>query len=67
MELVINGDKVEVPNTITTVSSLLEHFGIDKKVVIVELNQTILEKKSHSETRISDRDKIEIVNFVGGG
>ncbi|QDP39482.1 sulfur carrier protein ThiS [Radiobacillus deserti] len=67
MELLINGDKVEVPDSLTTVTSLLEHFGIDKKVVIVELNQTILEKKAHSETMISDRDKIEIVNFVGGG
>ncbi|MUK87527.1 sulfur carrier protein ThiS [Ornithinibacillus sp. L9] len=67
MELIINGDKVEVPNKITTVSSLLQHFGINQKVVIVELNQSILEKGSHQETTISDRDKIEIVNFVGGG
>ncbi|MFD2044620.1 sulfur carrier protein ThiS [Ornithinibacillus salinisoli] len=67
MELVINGDKVEIPNTITTVSSLLHHFGIDQKVVIVELNQSILEKETHHETTIADRDKIEIVNFVGGG
>ncbi|SES90500.1 sulfur carrier protein [Oceanobacillus limi] len=67
MELIINGDRVEVPATITTVSSLLQHFGIDQKVVIVELNQEILEKASHHEATLSDRDKIEIVNFVGGG
>ncbi|WP_026569392.1 MULTISPECIES: sulfur carrier protein ThiS [Sediminibacillus] len=67
MELVINGDMVEVPDTIATVSSLLEYFGIGDKVVIVELNQNILEKHAHADTRLSDRDKIEIVNFVGGG
>ncbi|QTM98404.1 sulfur carrier protein ThiS [Sediminibacillus dalangtanensis] len=67
MELIINGDMVEVPDTIATVSSLLEYFGIGEKVVIVELNQNILEKNAHADTRLSDRDKIEIVNFVGGG
>ncbi|MBD8067755.1 sulfur carrier protein ThiS [Bacillus sp. PS06] len=67
MELVINGDTVSLPDQIETVSSLLEHFGLAEKVVIVELNETILEKSEHQETRLVDRDRIEIVHFVGGG
>jgi sulfur carrier protein len=67
MKLLINGDTVEVPDTLSTVSDLLKHFGLADKVAIVELNQDILTKESHSETIISDRDRIEIVHFVGGG
>ncbi|MEW9502868.1 sulfur carrier protein ThiS [Jeotgalibacillus marinus] len=67
MELVINGDKLEVPNTVETVSNLLQHFELEQKVVIVEWNETILEKGSHQETRLCDGDKVELVHFVGGG
>jgi sulfur carrier protein len=67
MELLINGQNVEVPNSVTTVSELLAHFGLEQKVVIVELNQQILEKSSHAEARITKGDRIEMVHFVGGG
>lgn len=67
MKLQINGEQVKVPVVLSNVSDLLHHFGLEDKVVIVELNQLILEKASHSETAISDGDRIEIVHFVGGG
>lgn len=67
MELVINGDRITVPVAIASVSDLLKHFGLQDKVVIVELNHDILEKGNHQVTRLSDGDKIEIVHFVGGG
>ena len=67
MELVINGDKLEVPNTIKTVYDLLQHFELEQKVVIIEWNATILEKALHQGTILSNGDRIELVHFVGGG
>lgn len=67
MELVINGDQLEVPNSIKTVYDLLQHFELEQKVVIIELNGTILEKELHQGTVLSDGDRIELVHFVGGG
>ncbi|WP_257349925.1 sulfur carrier protein ThiS [Pseudalkalibacillus decolorationis] len=67
MKLHINGDMVEVPDTITTVSGLLEHFELNNKVVMVERNEDILDKETLSETKVEDGDKLEIVQFVGGG
>jgi sulfur carrier protein len=67
MNLVINGDKVEVPNSVETVDNLLQHFDLEQKVVIVEWNETILEKAFYQETMLSNGDKIELVHFVGGG
>lgn len=67
LELIINGDAVQVPGSVTTVSQLLAHFGLDQKVVVVEINQIILEKAAHAETSIRSGDRIEMVHFVGGG
>jgi sulfur carrier protein len=67
IELVINGDRVRVPESIRTVSQLLAHFGLEQKVVIVEINQTILDKSSHADTPVRHGDRIEMVHFVGGG
>ncbi|USK44841.1 sulfur carrier protein ThiS [Cytobacillus oceanisediminis] len=67
MNIVINGDAMVLPETVNSVSRLLEYFHLEKKVVIVELNQRILDKSTHAETILTDGDRIEIVHFVGGG
>lgn len=67
MNVVINGDAMVLPETVHSVSRLLEHFHLEKKVVIVELNKRILDKSMHAETILTDGDRIEIVHFVGGG
>ncbi|MEK3856375.1 sulfur carrier protein ThiS [Cytobacillus sp. FSL H8-0458] len=67
MNVVINGDAMVLPETVNSVSLLLEHFNLEQKVVIVELNQHILDKSTHAETLLTDGDRIEIVHFVGGG
>lgn len=67
MKLTINGEQHHVPETISSVGDLLQHFQLDQKVLIVEHNEAILEKLAHSETILSDGDRIEIVHFVGGG
>lgn len=67
MQLRINGDNVDIPNTIATVYDLLVHFGLDKKIVVVELNGDILARAAHDTSTVQPGDRVEIVNFVGGG
>lgn len=67
MELIINGNRLEVPDTVTTVSVLLKHFELDQKVVIVEKNAEIIAKEEHQASELCEGDKIELVHFVGGG
>ena len=67
MKLVINGEHVVVPESLEVVTDLLHHFQLAEKVVIVEVNTSILEKDQHARTRLTDGDRIEIVHFVGGG
>lgn len=67
MKLRVNGEDVTVPVTITTVTELINYFAIKSPVVIVEHNDAILEKTDHSNSKLADGDRIELVQFVGGG
>ena len=67
MRLHVNGEQVEIPDTVEKVSDLLEHLGINHKVAIVELNANILQKGDHAATQLTNGDRVEIVHFVGGG
>ncbi|AKG05249.1 MULTISPECIES: sulfur carrier protein ThiS [Salimicrobium] len=67
MELLINGTTVQLSNNITTVSDVIDYFIPDRPAVVVEHNGNILTKENHSTVNVKDGDKIELVNFVGGG
>lgn len=67
MKLWINGDRLEIPNEVTTVAELLSHFQLDQKVVIVEKNKEILQKELHAKEKVAEGDQLELVHFVGGG
>lgn len=67
MNLTVNGRDVSVPTSIKTVKQLIEHFDLQSPVIIVEHNEVILEKGEHEQTEIAEGDKVEFVQFVGGG
>ncbi|AQT84630.1 sulfur carrier protein ThiS [Paenibacillus larvae subsp. larvae] len=67
MQIMVNGVRTELPDTLRTISDLLAHFELGEKMLVVERNGLILESGNHDETGVSDGDSIEIVHFVGGG
>ncbi|GGH77755.1 sulfur carrier protein [Pullulanibacillus pueri] len=67
MTLMINGKTIDVPNSVQTVAQLLAHLKLEKKITVVELNQTIIDKSSQAETALTHGDRVEIVHFIGGG
>ncbi|MFL6562160.1 MAG: sulfur carrier protein ThiS [Bacillus sp. (in: firmicutes)] len=67
MNVLLNGESVQLPEHVVVVSDVLKHYEIQDKVVVVEINGEILTSVEHQSTRLSDKDKIEIVHFVGGG
>ena len=67
MGVLLNGEFIQLPEHIVFVSDVLKHYQINNKVVVVEVNGEILTRLEHQSTRLSDKDKIEIVHFVGGG
>lgn len=67
MQVLINGVTMTVPTDTNTVVQLLEHLKLNKELAIVEVNQVILQPEERDNTPIKEQDKIEIVQFVGGG
>jgi thiamine biosynthesis protein ThiS len=66
MRLTINGELFDTANA-ETISELLKELKIEPAMVAVEVNLRIVKKVDYSTFRLNDGDKIEIVNFVGGG
>ena len=62
----INGKEVQL-SVQMTVSDYLASRDLKERLVVVELNDTILNRSEFSSTIISAGDQIEIVHFVGGG
>lgn len=67
MNVLINGESIQLPERVVSVSDVLKHYEIHEKVVVVEVNGEILSSMEHQSTRLADKDRIEIVHFVGGG
>lgn len=65
MRIQVNGDLREVEAA--TILALVEELGLDIRKVAVERNLEIVPKSLHASTAIVDGDRIEVVQFVGGG
>lgn len=66
MRLIINGEDLEVSKA-ETLQELLGELRIKPERVAVEVNLSIIKKSDYDSCRLKDGDRIEIVNFVGGG
>ena len=62
----INGETRRVPGP-GTLLELLQHLGLDPRMVVVELNREIVRRPRLGETSLSPGDEVELVHFVGGG
>ncbi|MEW6570300.1 MAG: sulfur carrier protein ThiS [Nitrospirota bacterium] len=66
MRLTINGSIFEAKEA-STIMDLLDELSIKPDRVAVEVNLSIVRKADYSVFRLNEGDRVEIVNFVGGG
>jgi len=66
MVITLNGEKKDIPASLT-VKGLLEHLGIKPERVAVEINEEIVRKATYAEFAVKDGDRVEVVQFMGGG
>ena len=62
----LNGRKLELKNK-HTILALLKRYKIDSKKIAVELNGKIINRNKYKIVYLKNKDKMEIVNFIGGG
>ncbi|HWR71734.1 MAG TPA: sulfur carrier protein ThiS [Nitrospirota bacterium] len=66
MRITLNGEQRDVPGGLT-VLGLLRHLNILPERVAVEINEEIVRKAGYAEFLVNDGDRVEVVQFMGGG
>lgn len=65
MHIQVNGEPRQVEAA--TISALVQELGLDPRKVAVERNLAIVPRSLHDVTALEAGDRIELVQFVGGG
>ena len=66
MTIRLNGEDYELAEPVT-VDALLDRLDIDPRRVAVEHNLVVVRRARYDSTVVRGGDRVEIVNFVGGG
>ena len=66
MYIVLNGKKFEVKKK-DTITQLLKKIDIKSSKVAVEVNKIVIQKEKYRFFKFNNRDRVEIVTFIGGG
>ncbi len=66
MQIVVNGESLDVADD-CSIAFLLERLQVGLERVAVEVNMDIVPKAQYLNHHLSAGDRIEIVQFVGGG
>tara|TARA_B100000941_G_C28103243_1_gene349471 strand:- start:26 stop:244 length:219 start_codon:yes stop_codon:yes gene_type:complete len=66
IKIKLNGKIVFIPKN-TSLKNLASKFKIPLNKVAIEVNMEIIDKKKLNKIIIKSADKIEIVQFIGGG
>lgn len=67
MQLTINGQSQTFSSSHLDINTLLDQLSVDPKLVVIELNQSILSPEHYDDTPLNEGDVIELIQFVGGG
>lgn len=66
MKLIVNGEDKIYQETITLLD-LMQDLSIVDKVMAAAVNMNIVKQAVWNEHKLNDGDKIELLDFVGGG
>jgi thiamine biosynthesis protein ThiS len=66
LTITLNGERYELDAPIS-VAGLLARLEIDPRRVAIEHNLEIIKRHTFPDVVIGEGDRLEIVNFVGGG
>ena len=62
----LNGKKISVKDK-STIFGLLKKYKLNNKKIAIEYNGKIVSKQNYKKKLLKNKDKLEIVHFIGGG
>jgi len=66
MKLIVNGKELEFKDDITLLE-VIKELKIEDKVMAAAINLEVVKKDDWDKTKLKQNDKIELLQFVGGG
>ncbi len=66
LSLTLNGKQRDLPAE-STVATMLETLGIDRRMVAVAHNGDVVPRDTYDAVVLQDGDSVEVVRMVGGG
>jgi len=66
MQIFLNGENQEI-DAGTSIEALVRTLADDPRGIAIERNLEIVPKAEHASTLLEDGDRLEVVQFVGGG
>lgn len=66
MQIFLNGESLNVAEG-TSVEALVLTLAGDPRGIAIERNLEIVPKADHGRTMLQEGDRLEVVQFVGGG
>ena len=66
MIVIVNGEEREFEQDITLMD-ILKKLSLDGKVMAAAVNMNIVKQDNWFQYRLNDNDKLELLDFVGGG
>jgi sulfur carrier protein len=66
IKIIVNGKQMTI-NLKYSLKNLIDHLKLPIKKIAIELNMQIVDKEKINKIILKSGDKIEIVNFIGGG
>ena len=66
MKMIVNGEEREFREGIT-LQEVISELGLEGKVMAAALNMQIVKQDKWHETILQEGDKLELLDFVGGG
>tara|TARA_B000000609_G_C23814618_1_gene159790 strand:- start:110 stop:319 length:210 start_codon:yes stop_codon:yes gene_type:complete len=65
LSITLNGESITL--TSSKLKDLLDSLNLQNKRYAVEINREIIPRSKHSSYQLSENDRIEVVEAVGGG
>ena len=62
----LNGKKISIKPKVT-IYEVLKKFKLNNKKIAIEHNGIIIPKSNYKKKYLKNRDKLEVVHFIGGG
>lgn len=66
MQLVVNGETLEFQKEVTLID-IMKHLEVEGQVMATAVNMEVVKQDTWDNYKPVDGDKIEMLQFVGGG